>query len=73
MYSLTKFLFLDCEPPDIANGVADHHNGTTYGSVANITCDPGYHLEGTGTITCLKTGIWSTETKCVIKGKSKQN
>ena len=67
------FLFLDCESAKITNGVADHQDGTTFGTVANITCDPGYHIVGTGTITCLETELWSSETKCDISGETKHN
>ena len=61
---------LDCGPTNTANGDVDYSGGTTFDTQANITCYLGYHFEGTGTITCLESGMWSSETECVINGES---
>ncbi|XP_065189183.1 sushi, von Willebrand factor type A, EGF and pentraxin domain-containing protein 1-like isoform X2 [Sycon ciliatum] len=34
-------------------------NGTTYGSMASFTCNIGYNLAGSSSITCPESGVWS--------------
>ncbi|XP_065189195.1 sushi, von Willebrand factor type A, EGF and pentraxin domain-containing protein 1-like isoform X2 [Sycon ciliatum] len=34
-------------------------NGTTYGSMASFTCNIGYNLTGSSSITCYESGVWS--------------
>ena len=44
---------------------------TTYQATATQSCDIGYSRStGTGTITCLETGSWSTSYTCTIQGSS---
>ena len=56
-------------PP--ANGAVDFPSGTTtYGEIADYTCEPGYDLVGVASRTCQSDSHWSgTEPTCDIKGK----
>ncbi|XP_072396415.1 uncharacterized protein [Diabrotica undecimpunctata] len=48
---------LQCEPPvEIANGVIDISNGTSYGSSIQYSCNNGFILEGQSILTCLANG-----------------
>lgn len=68
MYLLSYF-FADCQIATILNGAADLTNGTTYGTVAPVTCEDGYNLTGANAISCLETGLWSSDAACVIIGR----
>ena len=61
----------DCGGVNISNGQVEFTDGhTQYNAVANVTCNVGYELIGSGEIVCLDTGIWNTSTAlCSIKGK----
>lgn len=41
---------------------------TTYGSTATFSCNTGYDLNGTATVTCQADGTWETLPSCDIKG-----
>ncbi|XP_060585532.1 sushi, von Willebrand factor type A, EGF and pentraxin domain-containing protein 1-like [Ruditapes philippinarum] len=55
----------DCGSPFNATNGEVHYNATTFGSTASLVCDRGY--DGSGTISCLDTGIWETLPRCSIK------
>ena len=62
----------DCgKPTSPANGTItlEMSNVTTYGVSANQSCDVGYELNGTTTITCTENGTWSASPViCTMKG-----
>lgn len=41
---------------------------TTYGTVAEVTCEIGYKTTGNNLATCLETGSWSDKPRCEILG-----
>ncbi len=52
--------------PLIANGKVTLSDGQAYGSVATYTCNEGFVLSGSGTLTCNADGNWSgIAPKCV--------
>ncbi|XP_064386046.1 CUB and sushi domain-containing protein 2-like [Halichondria panicea] len=53
-------------PPSIDNGSPGQPTSTIIGGEATFTCDTGYLLIGSETITCLSTGNWSTSPSCQI-------
>ncbi|KAH3724551.1 hypothetical protein DPMN_050371 [Dreissena polymorpha] len=60
----------------ILNGSAAYNDGRQYLDFAQITCYPGYRLNGTGnnnnvseSVQCLETGNWGIPRGCVRKGK----
>ncbi|XP_060580246.1 apolipoprotein R-like, partial [Ruditapes philippinarum] len=57
---------IDCGNPTTENGITSFDN-TTYGSLANISCDQGYTLidENNFTIYCQDDGQWSSAPVCV--------
>ena len=68
IYILIWFNFSDCGSTTIANGEVTHSSVTTYGAQANISCDVGYNVTGTGIIECLDTGLWDQNSSCLIIG-----
>ena len=38
--------------------------GTTFGEAATYSCNTGYQLSGSATVTCQETGSWSTPPSC---------
>lgn len=50
----------DTLPGNYYNTIISAANGTYYGSKAEISCPPGYRLEGPQVLTCLATGQWSS-------------
>ncbi|XP_054730248.1 uncharacterized protein LOC129239012 isoform X1 [Anastrepha obliqua] len=50
----------DTLPGNYYNTLISAPNGTYYGSRAEISCPPGYRLEGPHVLTCLATGQWSS-------------
>ncbi|XP_052804614.1 sushi, von Willebrand factor type A, EGF and pentraxin domain-containing protein 1-like [Mya arenaria] len=59
----------DCRTlPNPSNGAVDTVAGTTFGSTAQYSCNPGYSLQGHNSRTCQETGQWSsTAPTCNIK------
>ena len=58
---------VDCgSPVNPDNGQVDISNGTTFGSTAIYTCDPGYTLSGSHKLrTCGADAVWfPTEPTC---------
>jgi len=45
-------------PPDIGNGTYTQSRGNSNGSVTTYTCNPGWYLNGTATVTCRDNGLW---------------
>ena len=53
------FIAIQCDALfDPANGTVST-TGTGVGDTATYTCDDGYELSGSGTLTCLSSGEWS--------------
>ena len=50
---------VDCGPLSITNGQVVTPSGTTFMSTATYSCDNGYELNGTSTITCSSNGMWT--------------
>ncbi|XP_067639248.1 uncharacterized protein [Eurosta solidaginis] len=50
----------DTLPGNYYNTIISAPNGTYYSSKAQISCPPGYRLEGPNVLTCLATGQWSS-------------
>ncbi|KAH3700405.1 hypothetical protein DPMN_075381 [Dreissena polymorpha] len=44
-------------------------SGSTYGTVATLTCNTGYTLVGPSSMTCLQDGRWSYNPACSIKSE----
>lgn len=61
------FVLSDCGDPTPANGQATYRNGTLVNDTAAITCNTGYSLSGSSTITCSNAG-WDDEPTCTIQG-----
>ena len=69
--------FLECTTGiTVENGNVSYKNGIEYLNYAEITCSPGYRLNGTGDnsnvselVQCLHTGHWEISRGCVRKGK----
>ena len=55
----------DCGDPTPSNGQANIPDGTQFGSIAVISCKPGYTVQGNALLKCLSTGRWSGNTSCV--------
>ena len=54
------YAVIDCGSlPDIPNGNVSYSSGTTFGSVAMYSCEPGYMLMGSLNHTCQADGDWS--------------
>ncbi|KAI8484582.1 CUB and sushi domain-containing protein 3, partial [Branchiostoma belcheri] len=52
-----------CWDPGVpANGISDNNSNFTSGQTVRYTCMAGYHLWGTGNITCQSNGTWSDAT-----------
>ena len=47
-----KILPPACQPPEIAHGQVSPTGDITDGKPVTVTCDNGYVLEGSATITC---------------------
>lgn len=57
----------DTLPGNYYNTIISAPNGTYYGSKAEISCPPGYRMEGPRLLTCLATGQWSSALPRCIK------
>ncbi|CAD7077767.1 unnamed protein product [Hermetia illucens] len=60
---------IECDtlPGNFYNTIISAPNGTLFGSQAEISCPPGYRLEGARILTCLSTGQWSNPLPRCIK------
>ena len=58
-------LFSDCGNPAPDNGQSDTPEGTTYGSVAGVSCNDGYVLSGDAILTCKSGPQWSDNSTCI--------
>ena len=71
LYIKCKICFTtDCGGTSVKNGQVHILTGTEYNDVADVSCNDGYKINGTGTITCLGTKQWSKDTECVLKGRT---
>ena len=65
---LTQHLILtviSCSPPpSISSGFPGTPTNTTFGGTVTYSCDPGYRLSGSATVTCEASGSWSTLPSC---------
>ncbi|XP_064556316.1 uncharacterized protein LOC135440866 [Drosophila montana] len=57
----------DTLPGNYYNTIISAPNGTYYGSKAEISCPPGYRMEGPRVLSCLATGQWSSALPRCIK------
>lgn len=65
---------VDCGPaPAVTNGVSLFISGTTtLNSRVNYTCESGYLLSGSLTVTCQSIGTWNLPPTCQGKHASKE-
>ena len=70
---LTTFQYDNCTvvscgvPPDISSGTRTF-TGTTFGETAMYSCNNGFALAGSVTITCQASGEWENEPSCTLNG-----
>ncbi|XP_043072122.1 uncharacterized protein LOC6565611 isoform X1 [Drosophila grimshawi] len=57
----------DTLPGNYYSTIISAPNGTYYGSKAEISCPPGYRMEGPRVLSCLATGQWSSALPRCIK------
>ncbi|XP_064388229.1 sushi, von Willebrand factor type A, EGF and pentraxin domain-containing protein 1-like [Halichondria panicea] len=58
---------ISCGPlPSISNGSPDTPTKTTFGGTGTYSCNTGYVLSGSATVTCEASGGWSTRPTCEI-------
>ena len=62
-----NFYPVDCGSATPSNGQAVTLSGTIFNQTANISCNAGYTLNGSTTITCTETG-WDSLPTCEIRG-----
>lgn len=60
---------MECDtlPGNYYSTIINAPNGTYYGSKAEISCPPGYRMEGPRVLTCLASGQWSSALPRCIK------
>ncbi|XP_053386927.1 uncharacterized protein LOC123542089 isoform X2 [Mercenaria mercenaria] len=56
-------IIVDCEDPTPIKGSVDK-NETKFGTVVEVSCDPGYDITGNSTIICQDDGTWSDHPVC---------
>ncbi|KAH8338139.1 hypothetical protein KR059_009684, partial [Drosophila kikkawai] len=57
----------DTLPGNYYNTIIHAPNGTYYGSKAEVSCPPGYRMEGPRVLSCLASGQWSSALPRCIK------
>ncbi|XP_053398439.1 sushi, von Willebrand factor type A, EGF and pentraxin domain-containing protein 1-like [Mercenaria mercenaria] len=57
----------DCGDPTPINGKTSTPFSTTFGDTVTVSCNPGYNINGSSSLTCQHTG-WSDTPTCDIKG-----
>ncbi|XP_030078880.1 uncharacterized protein LOC111598148 isoform X1 [Drosophila hydei] len=64
-----SLLVVECDtlPGNYYSTIISAPNGTYYGSKAEISCPPGYRMEGPRVLSCLATGQWSSALPRCIK------
>ena len=67
--SFTNPFFIDCGSRSIENGEFVAASGTLLDSTATQSCNTGYTLTGTETITCLDSGWSDAAVTCTVVGK----
>ena len=66
VYVCTNYTAIDCgTPPTITNGSPGTPTSTTFRGTVIYSCDNGYTLSGSATVTCLASGSWSTTPTCI--------
>ena len=56
---------IGCGPPhSVTNGTPGTPTSTTFGGIVTYTCDSGYSLSGSATVTCMSGGSWGTRPTC---------
>ena len=50
--------------PSISNGSPGTPTSTTFGGTGTYSCNTGYVLSGSATVTCEASGGWSTRPTC---------
>ena len=59
---------VDCGlPPSISDGTSGTPSSTTFGGTVTYSCNNGYILSGSATVSCLASGIWDTTPECTGK------
>ncbi len=51
-------------PPNVGNAMMSSPTRVTFGGTATYTCNTGYQLSGSATVTCQVTGSWNTPPSC---------
>ncbi|XP_064387900.1 C4b-binding protein alpha chain-like [Halichondria panicea] len=63
--SIPTCIIVDCGPsPSISNGSPGTPTKTTFGGTGTYSCNTGYVLSGSSTVTCQASGSWSTIPTC---------
>ena len=66
MFLIFMYSAVNCgTPPDVINGSPGTQDMTTLGGMVTYTCDIGYILSGSPTVSCLASGSWSTRPTCI--------
>ena len=60
---------VDCGRKSILNGEVIFPSGTKYNAVSQVACHDGYRINGSDTLTCLSSGIWTPDSECIPKGQ----
>ena len=53
-----------------SNGSMSSSTSTTFGETNHLSCESGYTLSGSATITCQASGSWETPPVCSMTGES---
>ncbi|XP_052238371.1 sushi, von Willebrand factor type A, EGF and pentraxin domain-containing protein 1-like [Dreissena polymorpha] len=63
--SLPTCSIQECSDPKPANGSVNLPHGVKFGSIAFISCNENYVLQGDAQITCVNGPVWSSTPKCI--------